>query len=172
MLTQRGNDGRGDDHAGKSYRHPIHPARRRPGRWHLTHKKCAVPSSARSDPGTFSPVLLRFRLFRPWIPWLRQPEIALRTFGDRTSAVYCGDETTIPTIRLRRHFGLRRCLRRRVRRELELAPESVNRHFKGLLPLAHLASISEEALALQKAYIDALHVALATVGGCEMIVSW
>jgi hypothetical protein len=52
-----------------------------------------------------------------------------------------------------------------------------------MLPLAEVMAISPEALALQESYIveaivtagsreDALHVALATVSGCDMIVSW
>jgi len=52
-----------------------------------------------------------------------------------------------------------------------------------MLPLALLTPISDEAINLQQAYIregivtkksldDALHVALATVSACDLIVSW
>ncbi len=55
--------------------------------------------------------------------------------------------------------------------------------FERMLNFAEIVEISEEALQLQRAYLDAgivtekwaadaLHVALATVGGCSMIVSW
>ena len=52
-----------------------------------------------------------------------------------------------------------------------------------MLHLSHIAVVTEAAIALQQAYLaagvvtpksadDALHVALATVSGCAMIVSW
>jgi predicted nucleic acid-binding protein len=63
------------------------------------------------------------------------------------------------------------------------APPVVEQVWREMLPLADVAAITEEALNLQEAYLrakiltprsaeDALHVALATVHGCRMIVSW
>jgi len=59
----------------------------------------------------------------------------------------------------------------------------VNELFQELLPIAQLLDIGPDALELQQAYIaegiltetwydDALHVALATVAECNVIVSW
>jgi predicted nucleic acid-binding protein len=70
-----------------------------------------------------------------------------------------------------------------VHRELSFAPDPVQDLFKEMLPLALLSTVSEQAINLQQAYIregivtvksldDALHVALATVSGCDLIVSW
>jgi predicted nucleic acid-binding protein len=70
-----------------------------------------------------------------------------------------------------------------IHRELGAAPQSVQDLFDELLPFTWLTPISEEALNLRDAYLqagiltakyadDALHVALATVAGCDMIVSW
>jgi len=70
-----------------------------------------------------------------------------------------------------------------VHRELSFAPVPVQELFQEMLPLALLSPVSEEAVALQQAYIregivtkksldDALHVALATISGCDLIVSW
>ena len=70
-----------------------------------------------------------------------------------------------------------------VHRELAFAPDKVQELFQEILPSALLATVSEEAITLQCAYIragivakrsldDALHVALATVAECDMIVSW
>src|SRR6266566_718080 len=70
-----------------------------------------------------------------------------------------------------------------VRREVLSAPQNVHELFTELLAIAELAEISDEAERLQRAYIsagivterwlaDALHVALATVTGCTLIVSW
>ncbi len=67
--------------------------------------------------------------------------------------------------------------------ELEPAPEDVRRLFGEMLPLMELVEVSAEARRLQQAYLkarivgpacttDALHVALATVSGCRVIVSW
>lgn len=67
--------------------------------------------------------------------------------------------------------------------ELEAAPEAVQSQFRELARLARIVDINEQALSLQQAYLDAgiltlkskedaLHVALATVGGCSTIVSW
>jgi predicted nucleic acid-binding protein len=70
-----------------------------------------------------------------------------------------------------------------VHRELSFAPAQVQELFQEMLPLALLTPVSEVAISLQQAYIrenivtrksldDALHVALATVSGCDLIVSW
>jgi predicted nucleic acid-binding protein len=70
-----------------------------------------------------------------------------------------------------------------VHRELSFAPTQVQNLFKEMLPLALLTPVTDEAIKLQQAYIregivtkksldDALHVALATVSGCDLIVSW
>lgn len=70
-----------------------------------------------------------------------------------------------------------------VHREIDFSPAQVQSLFQEMLPLAYLAPISDEAIALQQAYLregiitaksldDALHVALATVTGCDLIVSW
>ena len=70
-----------------------------------------------------------------------------------------------------------------VQEEIGSAPAEVVTHFEQMLNFAEIVGISEEVLQLQQAYLnakivtekwatDALHVALATVGGCSMIVSW
>lgn len=70
-----------------------------------------------------------------------------------------------------------------VRRELTMAPQAVIELWDGILVSAEIAPISEEALILQKAYLqagvlsptaamDALHVALAVVHHCDILVSW
>jgi hypothetical protein len=70
-----------------------------------------------------------------------------------------------------------------VHQELAVAPYQVNELFQELLPGAELLDIEPEALELQRAYIvegilterwydDALHVSLATVAECSVIVSW
>jgi hypothetical protein len=67
--------------------------------------------------------------------------------------------------------------------ELELAPVEVKELFVEISSLAERVELSSEATALQEAYIqsgivsvkselDAMHVALATVSSCFMIVSW
>ena len=67
--------------------------------------------------------------------------------------------------------------------EMVEAPPRVRLVYEKRLASAEVASIDEEALALRDAYMkagivapqwaaDALHVALATVAGCAMIVSW
>ena len=67
--------------------------------------------------------------------------------------------------------------------ELRDAPERVRRLYNEFLPLAEVAEVSLEAVRLQNAYLkegivgskwatDALHVALATVQHCRVIVSW
>ena len=70
-----------------------------------------------------------------------------------------------------------------VQEELELAPAEVRDFFDETLELIEIVDVSDEALLLQKAYpdakiisqrwsVDALHVALATVAECSVIVSW
>ena len=70
-----------------------------------------------------------------------------------------------------------------VRDEIEPAPDLVKRHFEDLKPLIEEVNVSPDAVRLQEAYLraevvsrkwedDALHVAIATVAGCGMIVSW
>ena len=67
--------------------------------------------------------------------------------------------------------------------EIALAPQHVQAQLEELIPLAELTHVTDEALRLQEVYLshgivgeasstDALHVALATVAGCELIVSW
>lgn len=70
-----------------------------------------------------------------------------------------------------------------VQDEIEKAPENVRQFFDEITELAKFIDISEEALQLRKAYLDAgivtpksaadaFHVALATVAGCRLIISW
>jgi len=70
-----------------------------------------------------------------------------------------------------------------VRQEIATAPQAVRQLFDDLLSVARIAVVTDEALRLQQAYLDAavvserfatdaLHVALATVSGASMIVSW
>ena len=70
-----------------------------------------------------------------------------------------------------------------VHREIELAPENVRQFFAEIKEFADFIAISEEALLLRQAYLeagivtskstaDALHVVLATVAKCQLIVSW
>lgn len=70
-----------------------------------------------------------------------------------------------------------------VRVELESAPDEVRAFFYDIAPGAYLAAVTPEAISLMEAYLregvvgpkstdDALHVALATVSGCDIIVSW
>jgi len=70
-----------------------------------------------------------------------------------------------------------------VEAEIEPAPDQVRELFSRYGKSAELAPITEAALSLQQAYIgagivtaksldDALHVALATISGCNLIVSW
>ncbi len=67
--------------------------------------------------------------------------------------------------------------------EIEFAPENVRQFFDEITTLAEFLEISSEAIKLRQAYIDAgivsknsiadaLHVALASVASCSMIVSW
>jgi predicted nucleic acid-binding protein len=70
-----------------------------------------------------------------------------------------------------------------VQEEIEPAPVQVRRFFNQVLPAVELIAVSEETLRLRDAYLeagiisshwsgDALHVALATVARCSLIVSW
>jgi len=70
-----------------------------------------------------------------------------------------------------------------VQAELEAAPPKVRKLFERVLPSTEIVDVSAEALRLQQAYVkanivstrwsdDALHVALASVSGCGVIVSW
>jgi len=70
-----------------------------------------------------------------------------------------------------------------VQAELAQAPERVRREFEERLPFMEIVNITEESISLQDAYLaegivsvrwasDALHVALATIAACELIVSW
>jgi predicted nucleic acid-binding protein len=67
--------------------------------------------------------------------------------------------------------------------EIALAPAAVRELFDDMLLLAERVDVSDEAARLQQAYVDAgvvppsvaadaLHVALAVVAGCTIIVSW
>lgn len=75
------------------------------------------------------------------------------------------------------------CISEVVHQELSAAPKEVAALFQEMLPVARLLEIGPEVLELQQAYIDegiltekwyddALHVALATVAECDLIVSW
>ena len=70
-----------------------------------------------------------------------------------------------------------------VRNEISLAPQQVQDYYRSILPYAEVVDISDEALDLRDYYLeanivskkysnDALHVALATISGCTIIVSW
>jgi predicted nucleic acid-binding protein len=70
-----------------------------------------------------------------------------------------------------------------VQDEMAVAPSAVRRFFEEMLGLAEVTDITASALELRDAYLqakivtpkysdDALHVALATVAGCALIVSW
>jgi predicted nucleic acid-binding protein len=70
-----------------------------------------------------------------------------------------------------------------VQDEMVAAPPTVRRFFEEMLGLAEVTDITVSALELRDAYLqakivtpkysdDALHVALATVAGCALIVSW
>ena len=70
-----------------------------------------------------------------------------------------------------------------VRNELAPAPERVREFARGALAEAEIVEVREASTALRAAYLaagvvserwraDALHVAVATVGSCRLIVSW
>ncbi|MDE0158195.1 MAG: type II toxin-antitoxin system VapC family toxin [Gammaproteobacteria bacterium] len=67
--------------------------------------------------------------------------------------------------------------------EIEPAPDKIRSFFAGYTEAATIVDVSGEALELRLNYIksgvvteasldDALHVAVATVSGCDLIVSW
>ena len=70
-----------------------------------------------------------------------------------------------------------------VREEISAAPKKVQDFFESILPFCEIADIDAHALELQETYLkqqilsekystDALHVALATAAGADMIISW
>ena len=70
-----------------------------------------------------------------------------------------------------------------VRDELEGAPDSMHILFEEMRRTGEVADVTEEAVRLHQAYLeagilpskweaDALHVALATVSECRLVVSW
>jgi len=70
-----------------------------------------------------------------------------------------------------------------VQAEIDPAPQQVKELFEEMLAIAELIDITEDAISLRDAYLeakivsanysdDALHVALATVSECSLIVSW
>jgi predicted nucleic acid-binding protein len=70
-----------------------------------------------------------------------------------------------------------------VQDELEPAPQQVRALFDEFLDIVEVTEVSEAALSLKDAYLetgilteqsadDALHVAVAAVAGCSLIVSW
>lgn len=70
-----------------------------------------------------------------------------------------------------------------VAEELRAAPQRVRTLFEELRDCAQMVTVDEEAVRVQRAYLqaavlssrwraDALHVALATVSQCRLIVSW
>jgi predicted nucleic acid-binding protein len=70
-----------------------------------------------------------------------------------------------------------------VQQELIDAPKVVTDLFDDIMPFAELIEINENALKLRNAYLeakivsakysdDALHVALATIAECKLLVSW
>ena len=70
-----------------------------------------------------------------------------------------------------------------IEKEILAAPEHINILYNEILPLTKNINITEKAVKLQEAYLkekilsnkwedDALHIALATIEKCKMIVSW
>ena len=70
-----------------------------------------------------------------------------------------------------------------VQAEIENAPSQVKKLFDEMLEFAEIVNVTESATRLAKAYLDArivtpkwetdaLHVAVATVSTCSLIVSW
>jgi hypothetical protein len=113
--------------------------------------------------------------------------MSIRTYAD--TSVYGGLHDVEFTEASRQFFDLVRAGRFAlvtsavVADELEEAPLKVQSDFEALLSQATVVDITEEAVDLQQAYLeagiltptwedDALHIALATVAGCELIVSW
>ncbi|MDD4888855.1 MAG: type II toxin-antitoxin system VapC family toxin [Phycisphaerae bacterium] len=67
--------------------------------------------------------------------------------------------------------------------ELAAAPSAVRSYFEQMLPWMQRAELTDQAVVLRRAYIaagivtrksaaDALHVAIATVTSCPVLVSW
>ena len=70
-----------------------------------------------------------------------------------------------------------------VQAEIQVAPKEVNDCFNEILPHAEVIEVTEKSLKLRDAYLesnivsekysnDALHVSLATISRCDVIVSW
>lgn len=70
-----------------------------------------------------------------------------------------------------------------VQAEIEPSPEEVKKFFKEIIDITEIVEVSKEAIQLRDAYLtagivtpkysdDALHVALATVSNCSLIISW
>ena len=70
-----------------------------------------------------------------------------------------------------------------VRAEIASAPKEVQEFFQRIVGKAEIAELTQEVLELRDAYLsagvvtpkskdDAAHVAIATIAGCRMIVSW
>ena len=70
-----------------------------------------------------------------------------------------------------------------VRVEIASAPKEVQKFFQRIVGNAEIAELTQEVLELRDAYLnagvvtpkstdDAAHVAIATIAGCRMIVSW
>ncbi|MHB0935922.1 MAG: type II toxin-antitoxin system VapC family toxin [Armatimonadota bacterium] len=70
-----------------------------------------------------------------------------------------------------------------VRNEIADAPPAVQEFFREIVALADIIDVNAETLGLSQEYLnagivspqwrdDAMHVALATVAGCTLIVSW
>ena len=70
-----------------------------------------------------------------------------------------------------------------VQAEIASAPEEVQEFFQQVMAEVEIAELTQEVLELRNAYLsagvvtpkstdDAAHVALATISGCRMIISW
>ncbi len=70
-----------------------------------------------------------------------------------------------------------------VEKEIQPAPPAIRHLFDDILSIAELVPVSQEAIGLRNFYLkheiitsrwadDALHVALATISDCPMIISW
>ena len=70
-----------------------------------------------------------------------------------------------------------------VQAEIAAAPEEVQGFFRRVAEAAEIAELTQEVLELRNAYLnagvvtpksidDAAHVAVATISGCRMIISW
>lgn len=70
-----------------------------------------------------------------------------------------------------------------VQGEIASAPEEVQEFFQQVIAEVEIAELTQEVLELRNAYLsagvvtpksidDAAHVALATISGCRMIISW